>query len=154
MRWPRVGIGRCGWRRRPDAGRVNFAHGTYSTVGRRTIFRDGEEASLLFGDIQPLHQKYGPQATASLVEFETEQAEIRDIVSKLAAPTEFDRFKLDFGEDSTGTPAVWVRFIVEDNPQPSEEQVQAATALSHTVTRELLDQGYRWWPYVRFVAAS
>lgn len=88
------------------------------------------------------------------VEFETDATEIRDIVSRFAIPAGFDRFKLDFGEDSTGTPAVWVRFIVEDDPQPSKKQVEAATQLAQAVTGELLKQEYRWWPYVSFVADS
>lgn len=76
------------------------------------------------------------------------------MVSQFAIPAGFDRFKLDFGEDSTGTPAVWVSFIVEDDPQPSKELVEAANRLANAVTRELIDQEFRWWPYVRFVAGS
>lgn len=88
----------------------------------------------------------------SPTDFGTDAAEIRKLVSKFAAPAGYDRFQLEFGEDATGDPAVWVWFIVEDDPMPSKEQVALASALAENVRNVLIDSGHDWWPYVGFRA--
>ncbi|MBI1776607.1 MAG: hypothetical protein HYR63_14775 [Proteobacteria bacterium] len=80
------------------------------------------------------------------------------MVSKLKLPAGVKRFELQFGDDSTGDPAVWVLFIIDDDLNPSPKKVSEFSKLAQEVTADLLaklpKKGIERWPYVQFRAAA
>lgn len=62
-------------------------------------------------------------------------------------------FGVEFGDDSTGDPAVWIKFEIDQDDDPSTQKVNALNELTDSVTRLLLERlGPDPWPYVRFRA--
>lgn len=96
-------------------------------------------------DTKPSKAKGAPLAEAS---------RLHDLVKEYAVKAGYERFQLEFGEDSTGTPAVWVWFIVDDDLKPSQEKLASANTLVKTVRSELIRSGEERWPYVSFRTAS
>ncbi|MFO1079690.1 MAG: hypothetical protein U1E23_03560 [Reyranellaceae bacterium] len=79
---------------------------------------------------------------------------LRTLVARRARPRGYDRFELEFTEDSMGDPAIYVWFTVEDDLNPSKEKIASVNALVHDVTQALLDSGDGRFPYVQFRVAS
>ncbi len=63
-------------------------------------------------------------------------------------------FDVEFGEDATGDPAVWISFPIEDDPDPSTEKLSNLNRLVHQVQDMIREYGVTRWPYVRFRAAN
>lgn len=58
-------------------------------------------------------------------------------------------FRLEFGEDSAGDPAVWIWFLV-DNDRPSQEETKQAVDLTDDIQNAVLQSPARHWPYVKY----
>lgn len=95
--------------------------------------------------VSPAQQKGAPLA---------EVTQLHDLISKYANEAGYGRFQLEFGEDSTGTPAVWVWFIVDDDLNPSKAKLSSANTLAQRIRSEVIRSGQGRWPYVSFRAAS
>jgi len=76
---------------------------------------------------------------------------IRAGVEDRAFPPSVKGFAIEFGEDSTGDPAVWIWFEVDDDLNPSKEKLSELTGLYRSVTSDILKKlGGSPWPYVGF----
>src|SRR5258708_6870971 len=75
---------------------------------------------------------------------------IRDLVRENAIPEGFRTFELEFGEDSTGDPAVWVWFSIDADYPTDADSIHTLTRLRQRVSSALLRAQTRRIPYVRF----
>jgi hypothetical protein len=87
-----------------------------------------------------------------------EARRIRDALNVVLKQQQFPygirQFDLEFGEDSTGDPAVWILFPIDDDPDPSTEKLSSLNRLVHQTRDMIREYGVTRWPYVRFRAAS
>ena len=82
-----------------------------------------------------------------------EATTIRDILQKLKYPVGVKKtgFTTRFGEDSSGEPAVWIRFVLDHElKDPSPRQLETLTGFSRTVRSKILESQVTRWPYVEF----
>ena len=79
---------------------------------------------------------------------------VEDIVRKWRLPPNVRRFDVEFGEDSTGDPAVWIWLLVDDELSPSSQSISRMERFVTDVRSELLRKGLRHWPYFRLRAAA
>jgi hypothetical protein len=79
---------------------------------------------------------------------------IRAAVKKAASPMGFDRFELEFGEDSTGDPAVWIKFSLKPGFKPTEQNLARLNDLSSAVKDQIFDAGVERLPYVDFISTD
>ena len=75
---------------------------------------------------------------------------IQDIVKGRPWPPAVKGFELEFGEDSTGDPAVWVWLMIDDDVSPSAEKIRELGYFSRDLQSAIIDAGLSRWPYVRF----
>lgn len=87
---------------------------------------------------------------------EDEAALVRDLVKKQKFPpaVKKGRFTIEFGEDSTGEPAVWIWFLVDDDLNPTKQKISELNHFANTVRSALLRAKMPYWPYVEFRAAD
>jgi hypothetical protein len=83
-------------------------------------------------------------------EIDREEKIVRGILKKWTLPPNVHRFDVDFGEDSTGDPAVWIWLTVDDELQPSPQSIAGLNSFVTDVRSDILRAGLRHWPYVRF----
>src|SRR5437667_7226806 len=79
-----------------------------------------------------------------------EDRRIRRLVKQVAEPEGFPLFELDFGEDSTGTPAVWISFLLDHEYPTTKSSIQALTQLGQRVKSSLFQHDIGRVPYIRF----
>ena len=86
-----------------------------------------------------------------------EARRIRDALKVLLKQQRFPygikQFDLEFREDATGDPAVFISFPIEDDLSPSREKASNLHKLVRQVQNIVREQGVSRWPYVRFRAA-
>ena len=58
------------------------------------------------------------------------------------------RFEIEFGPDSTDSPAVWVHLIVDADLHPSKQKVVKLGKLVRKVQAALLRKNLGLWPFV------
>jgi len=75
---------------------------------------------------------------------------VRNIVAGLDLPDGLRSFAVELGDDSTGDPAVWIAFFVEDDLKPSKKKIDELNRVSDLVTSLLLREVPQRWPYVVF----
>ena len=87
-----------------------------------------------------------------------EAQRIRDAVKVVLKQQHFPygirQFDLEFGEDSTGDPAVWIWFPIDDDPDPSKEKLSRLNRLVRQTRDMIREYGITRWPYVNFRAAG
>jgi len=79
-----------------------------------------------------------------------DEAKVRAILSRWTFPPNVRGWELDFREDSTGDPAVYITFRVDDALDPSEETVRSVGEFSEQIDRELLRAGPHYFPHFRY----
>lgn len=79
-----------------------------------------------------------------------EAGQIRELVKQAAEPEGFRFFELNFGEDSSGAPAVWISFILEPTYPTTRSGIATLTRLGRTVKSALFEHQIKRVPYVRF----
>jgi hypothetical protein len=63
--------------------------------------------------------------------------------------SEFVRgFEIEFGPDSTDSPAVWVHLIVDPDLKPSKKKISELGEVVRKVRTALLQENLDLWPYV------
>ena len=80
----------------------------------------------------------------------SEERGIRRLVKQVAEPEGFPLFELDFGEDSTGTPAVWISFLLDYEYPTTKDSIGALTRLGQRVKSNLFEHDINRVPYIRF----
>jgi hypothetical protein len=64
-------------------------------------------------------------------------------------PDGVTRIGFEFGEDSTGDPAVWISIFVKRDLEPTKETVDAIHDFAQAIRLEIIEARKRHWPYVR-----
>jgi len=86
-----------------------------------------------------------------------EAQRIRDALNVVLKQQQFPYgikgFDLEFGEDATGDPAVWISFPIDDDLHPSKEKLSRLNKLVQQTHDMIREYGVSRWPYVRFRAA-
>ena len=83
-----------------------------------------------------------------------EAAIVREVVGKLPLPPNVRGYDIEFGEDSTGYPSVWISLTIEDELNPSPQVISALSRFVDEVTDELVRRRLRHWPYIRYRPAA
>jgi hypothetical protein len=74
--------------------------------------------------------------------------QIHDLVEANTS-SEFVRgFEVNFGPDSTDSPAVWVHLIVDSDLRPSKEKISELSEVVRKVRTALLQKNLGLWPFV------
>jgi len=83
---------------------------------------------------------------------ESERQNIRKLVAKHQAeiPLTIRNFDIEDGEDSTGSPAIWISFNIRDEAKLSEKTLSRINDVLRLVKSDLFKAGINRWPYVRF----
>lgn len=79
-----------------------------------------------------------------------EVGRIREVLLTLEKPHGIHLFKLHFGDDTTGDPAVWISFLLPRDYPTAPADIRALTDLGRRARKELLDTGLNRIPYVDF----
>jgi hypothetical protein len=79
-----------------------------------------------------------------------EATRIHDVVRENAVPEGFRTFDLEFGEDATGDPAVWIWLAIDPKYPTEKENIQALSRVRRRVKSALLRARIGRIPYVRF----
>ncbi len=82
-----------------------------------------------------------------------EAQKVRQVIQKRPLPASVQNFKLEFGTDSTGDPAVTIWLVIDDDPNPSKQILDEVTRYVGETENDLIDLGLRHWPYIRFSPA-
>ena len=75
---------------------------------------------------------------------------IRTIINKHRRPRGVLTWDAEYGEDSTGEPAVWIRFHFNDEDGISKPKIHELTDFVQSVRSDLLKAKIGRWPYVGF----
>jgi hypothetical protein len=78
---------------------------------------------------------------------------IRELIGRHRLPAGVHGFDIRYGKDAAGDPAMWVRFEIDDEPDPAQEKVAALNDLRRAVQSQLLALDLEYWPYVEFRSA-
>jgi hypothetical protein len=76
------------------------------------------------------------------------------LVRQAAEPVGFGAFELNFGEDSTGAPAVWISFFRDPTYPTAAQDIKRLTGLGRKVKSKLFKSHINRVPYVRFRQGS
>jgi hypothetical protein len=79
-----------------------------------------------------------------------EANQIRTLVNRHKAPKGVRTWSAEYGEDSTGEPAVWIWFHFKDEDGISQRKIHELTDFVQSVRSDLLDAKIGRWPYVGF----
>lgn len=61
---------------------------------------------------------------------------------------EIRRVHFRFGEDSDGSPAVWIRVIVPTDLKPSKSKINAIYQATESFKKDVLEADTNRWPYI------
>ncbi len=79
-----------------------------------------------------------------------DEAKVRAILEQWTFPANVRGWELDFTEDQSGDPAVYITFRVDDALNPSEETIRSVGAFSEKLDRQLLEADLHYFPYFRY----
>jgi hypothetical protein len=79
-----------------------------------------------------------------------EASRIRALVNQHKRPRGVLSWNAEYGEDSTGDPAVWIWFHFEDKDGISKRKIHELTDFVESVRSDLLQAKIGRWPYVGF----
>jgi hypothetical protein len=74
--------------------------------------------------------------------------QIHDLVEANTSSKFVHGFKIEFGPDSTDSPAVWVHLIVDPDLKPPKEKISELGEVVRKVQAALLRENLGLWPYV------
>ena len=79
---------------------------------------------------------------------------VHRLVRQAAKPAGFETFEIEFGEDSTGDPAVWIWFTISENFPTSKQGIGRLGELARAVKQKILASRINRLAYVRFRSES
>ena len=79
-----------------------------------------------------------------------EARRIRTLVNRHKFPQGVLTWNAEYGEDSTGDPAIWIWFHFKDQDNISQDKIHELTDFVQTVRSDLLDGKIDRWPYVGY----
>jgi hypothetical protein len=68
-------------------------------------------------------------------------------------PDGVERVEYRFGEDTDGSPAVWITIIAKNELTPSRKAVDDLTKYSNKLREAVLNSEFGRWPYIQIKAA-
>jgi hypothetical protein len=77
---------------------------------------------------------------------------IKRVLKSVRLPAEVKSYTLEFTEDSTGVPAVWINLNVDEDNSPSDSKIEKLVQLKRRITSALFKKEITSWPYVRYVS--
>ena len=83
---------------------------------------------------------------------EAESETIRRVLQSVRLPADVKSYKLEFFEDSTGVPAVWIILTVDKDNNPSDVKIKKLAELKRRITSALFENEFARWPYVRYLS--
>jgi len=75
---------------------------------------------------------------------------IERVLKSVRLPAEVKSYTLEFTEDSTGVPAVWINLNVDEDNSPSDSKIEKLVQLKRRITSALFKKEITSWPYVRY----
>jgi hypothetical protein len=91
---------------------------------------------------------------AALAQPDLLETSIREVLASVPLPEGLKLRRLEFRNDSTGDPALFLIFSRSELPESDEEQAQNLLALKKDIRRQLRDFGLSLFPYFVFVPAE
>ena len=79
-----------------------------------------------------------------------EEEMIRETLAALKRPSEVQDIQIEFGEDHSGNPAVWIKLSVTNSVRPRSPAWNDVFEYSQEIGQALSEKRLRHWPYVRF----
>ena len=79
-----------------------------------------------------------------------EARRVRSLVNRQKRPPGVATWEANYGEDSTGDPAVWIWFHVKDEDKIPQRRIEELADFVESVRSRLLDAKIGRWPYVGF----
>jgi hypothetical protein len=122
---------------------VDYEQGScYSEAMNREAMNRNVTKSSLEDSIEEA-RKFGASAD--------EARQIHNLVQATTAPVGAVRnFELKFGPDSANNKAVWVRLVVDNDLNPSDEKITELNQIADKIRSQLLRENLSVWPYVDF----
>lgn len=71
-------------------------------------------------------------------------------LAAVARPPDIQDIQIEFGEDHSGDPAVWIKLFVTGTLRPPSPQWETVFEFSRRISQMLIEKRLRHWPYVRF----
>lgn len=82
----------------------------------------------------------------------TDAQTIKRVLASVRLPDDVKSYDLEFTEDSTGVPAVWINLKVDVDNNPSTSKVEKLVQLKRRITSALFEKEIASWPFVRYVS--
>jgi hypothetical protein len=79
-----------------------------------------------------------------------DEAKVRAILQQWTFPPNVRGWELDFTEDHSGDPAVFITFRVDDALNASAETIRSVREFSEKLDRQLLSAGLHFFPHFRY----
>jgi hypothetical protein len=125
------------------------------------IVRRGLVNAITFNDIVPMSKNTVLKPSfKALVEgakdigvSPEEVRRIQKVVQQQRVPADVRAVEVNFGRDWTGAPVAWIKFLVDDDLDPSNEKIARLNRLTSSVRRDLLKANPPYWPSVGLRAA-
>jgi len=83
-----------------------------------------------------------------------EKEKVRQILASLTLPPEIERVEVQFADDSTGAPSMYLSFLVEPEAKLTKESLPRLSKFMSTVAYEFLQSGFPRFPYVSLDEAA
>lgn len=75
---------------------------------------------------------------------------IKRLLKRHVRPRAIKKVEVELGSDSTGAPAAWIYFFIDDDVSPSAKKMSELSKFAEAVRDDILKEGLEHWPYVRF----
>jgi len=90
---------------------------------------------------------------AALAQPVPQEATIREVVASIPPPEGIKLLRIQFREDSTGDPALFIIYSIDESLKSDEEWVKDLADLTQVVRSRIRDLDEPRFPYFHFVAA-
>lgn len=75
---------------------------------------------------------------------------INSVIKRHRFPSGVKTWSAEYGEDSTGDPAVWIWFHYKDDEGASQQNIHELSDFVHLIRDHLLEADIGRWPYVGY----
>jgi hypothetical protein len=91
---------------------------------------------------------------AALAQSVPQEATIREVVASIPLPEGMKLLRIEFRNDSTGDPALFIIYSIDEALKSDDEWVKDLSDLTETARNRIRDLDEPRFPYFRFVAAQ